>query len=72
MTQTMRLLEYLKEHGAITEKQALSKLKIKRLSARISDLRQSGYDIETVYKTGENEYGKHRYVDKYRLRGEYK
>lgn len=72
MKQTMRLLEYLKEHGAITEKQALSKLKIKRLSARISDLRQLGYDIETIYKTGENEYGKHRYVDKYRLKGEYK
>ena len=72
MTQTTKLLEYLKEHGVITEKQALSYLKIKRLSARIHDLRELGYEIETVYKTGENEYGKHRYVDKYRLKGEYK
>lgn len=46
-TQNKELLEYLQDHGSITPLEALSKLGIYRLSARIFDLRQDGHRIET-------------------------
>lgn len=47
-SQCNRLLEYLKDHGRITTYQAFGILKIHRISARISDLRQRGYHIDTI------------------------
>ena len=46
-TQRQRLLKYLKERGAITQLAAHSELRIWRLAARIKELRDAGYDIET-------------------------
>jgi len=54
--QTDTVLRYLQEHGSITDDEAY-KLRIRRLSARIFDLRVSGKDIRTEMITGENEYG---------------
>ena len=56
MSQNDKVLNYLKEHKKITSMDAINKLRITRLSSRISDLRESGIDIdsETVYKRDED------------------
>ena len=52
MSQNDKVLNYLKEHKKITSMDAINKLRITRLSSRISDLRKRGIDIDTeiVYK----------------------
>lgn len=47
-SQKLKILEYMKEHGAITPMEALSEFGCFRLSARIHDLRAMGYSINTV------------------------
>ena len=56
MSQNDKVLNYLKEHKKITSMDAIRWLKITRLSARISDLRERGINIdsETVYKKDED------------------
>lgn len=63
--QNNRILQHLLVHGTITQSQA-DDLKVRRLSARIFDLRKDGIDIvtETIY--GKNEYGPTRFAQ-YRL-----
>lgn len=55
------ILLYLKEHGSITALDAIREFGCMRLAARISDLRESGYDIEAF-----DEYSNNRYGDKIR------
>ena len=47
MNQAKQVLEYIQEHGSITQREALRKLGVGRLAARISDLRAEGYNITT-------------------------
>lgn len=48
-SQCSRLLKYLKSHKrGITTYQAFSILGIHRISARVADLRDRGYKIETI------------------------
>lgn len=42
------ILEWMRKHPWITSKDAFEKFGITRLSARIKELRDKGYDIETV------------------------
>ena len=55
-SQNKQVHEYMKQNGAITSMDAIQKLKITRLAARISDLRKSGVDIrkEMVRKVAED------------------
>lgn len=55
-SQNKRVHEYMKQNGTITSMDAIKKLKITRLAARISDLRHSGVDIrkEMVRKVAED------------------
>lgn len=46
--QAYEVLDYLKQHGKIDPMTALSKLGVYRLAARILELRQNNFDIETV------------------------
>ena len=59
MTQRERIKEYLEQNGSITDRQAYH-LGIRRLSARIWELRQSPYfmPIGTEYKTVKTKNGK--------------
>ena len=50
-SQNQRLLAYLIEHQSITPLEALRRLGIYRLSARIFDLREKGYNITTSTQT---------------------
>lgn len=47
MTQKEMILEYLKEHKSMTKLQGLRELGIMNVGARIGELRQLGYEIET-------------------------
>lgn len=59
MTQRERIKEYLEQNGSITDRQAYH-LGIRRLSARIWELRQAPYymPIGTTYKTVKTRAGK--------------
>lgn len=47
-TQCKRIIDYLEIHESITPLEALEIIGCFRLSARIKDLREAGYIIETV------------------------
>ena len=65
--QNKRVLQVLRERGTITQDDADNmKPRIKRLSARIFDLRNQGYEIQTDTICGKNEYGPTRYA-RYRM-----
>ena len=65
--QTARVYQHLLAHGTITQDEADEfRPKIRRLSARIKDLRDSGIDIKTDMVSGKNEYGTYNYA-RYRL-----
>lgn len=59
--QNKRILAYLNEHGSITQEEA-DGLRVKRLSARIFDLRTHGHEIITDTICGRNEYGPTRFA----------
>lgn len=61
MNQRNRILQYLENHGSITQKEA-NELGIFRLAARIMELRESGIDIPCDMMTGKNEYGTFHYA----------
>ena len=54
MTQTQRILIYLKTGKSLTPLDALKKFGCFRLAARISDLRSQGHTIWTNYITENN------------------
>ena len=59
MTQCDRILEFIGEHGAITDDDAKNmRPRIHRLASRVHDLRKMGYNIVTDTIYGKNEYGK--------------
>ena len=69
MTQTERIIKHLKEHGSITPLEAIKEYGITRLGARIWDLRDLGYDIETQTETSKNRFGDKTSYAKYVLKG---
>lgn len=59
-SQTTKVYNYLKKHKFITARMSYDILGITRLSARIKDLKNAGYEFDT------NERDEHNYV-KYKL-----
>lgn len=57
MTQRDRVLKWLREFGSITRAEAFTELGIVELPARITELKQEGYNIATLMETGKNRYG---------------
>ena len=53
----MAILKHLRAYPWITSKDAFEIYGITRLSARIKDLRDKGYDIETVMVETETRFG---------------
>jgi hypothetical protein len=49
-TDTYAVLCHLERCGMITDREAMMNLGVKRLSARINDLKNEGYKIKTVLK----------------------
>ncbi len=62
-TQNQLILNYLKNGNSITPLEALQKFNCFRLSARIFNLREDGYNIITNYITDDNKtYAEYRYI----------
>jgi hypothetical protein len=57
MTQCDRILRHLKDHGTITQAQAMQEYGCLRLAARISDLKNRGHRITVRTGRGKNRYG---------------
>lgn len=60
------VLSWLKKHGEITTRQAVTELNIMSLPKRIEELRKSGVPIRTTYRTSANgaRYGVYSLVKK--------
>lgn len=56
-TQRAKILEYCKTNGSITVRDACEKLDINSPRKRISELRQAGYEVNTVTEYRTNAYG---------------
>ena len=67
--QTKRILDYMVEHGSITQIDALSECGIMRLASRISDLRKDGYPIASAMVKVENRFGEKTSVKRYWIEG---
>lgn len=69
MTQNQRVLDYMRDNPGITPLEAMGKLGIYRLSARISDLRREGHSINSTRVTVKNRFGEKCSVAFYSLEG---
>ena len=67
MKQTVRVLNYIKDFGSITTKEAFNDLGVARLASRIHELNQMGYNITKVMEKGENRYGETTHYARYRF-----
>ena len=67
MKQTERVLDYMRRFGSITTMQAFADLGVARLSARIADLKDEGFDIVSETLSTKNRYGEHVRYAKYKL-----
>jgi len=62
MTQNQRVLQYMRDHGSITQMEATNRLCITRLASRIHDITRMGIEVSKRTEYGENEYGKYHYT----------
>ena len=67
MTHCERILRYMRTFGSITSLEAFSDLGVARLSARIKDLRTSGYRIDGKTVAVKNRHGEMCHVTRYTL-----
>lgn len=65
----VRILDHLKKHRTLTSMEAFELYGITRLSARIKELREMGYDIVTLMVDDTNRYGEIVRYGKYVLKG---
>jgi len=56
-TQQSKIIAYCKEHGSITIREAFEKLYINSPTKRISEIRHSGFIVESVTETRRNQSG---------------
>ncbi len=69
-TQAERVLDYITDHGSITQFEALKHLGVMRLASRISELRKNGHEIESQMVKVENRYGETCRVKRYSMKGD--
>ena len=72
ITQNQRVLEYIEEHGSITQLEALRDISVMRLASRISDLKDQGVNIKSQTVTVKNKYGETCRVKQYSIEQERK
>lgn len=59
MSQCDKIVAYMKEHDGITQKEAVNAFGCYRLAARIHDLREDGYIIDSVREENNGYFGHH-------------
>ena len=67
MTQNERIVDYLKKHGSITQAEAMNRLGVFRLAARVADIRRSGVNVIRETEESRNRYGEKVRYARYRL-----
>ena len=67
MNQTEKILDYMERHGSITDVEAYTNLGVRRLGARIYDLKDSGVKIIKETEIGKNRDGVTVHYARYRL-----
>lgn len=65
-TQCTKILDYMKEHGEITQREAIY-LGCYRLAARIADIKKAGTDITKETRRVENKDGSSSYIAVYKI-----
>ena len=55
--QRQRIIDYIREFGSITSKQAYDDLGITQLATRIKELKEQGYEFKTEWENSKNRYG---------------
>lgn len=65
-TQNKQVLEYMREHGSISQREAVG-FGCYRLSARIHDLREQGYKITSTTRRFTSRTGRGGYYAEYSL-----
>ena len=70
LTQTEKVLNYMKDYGSISTFQAFSDLGITRLASRICDIEKMGIAIDRQTEMATNRYGDKVHFTRYSLRGE--
>ena len=68
MTQTQKILMYLRDVGSITAMDALREFGCMRLGARIWDLRRAGYQIMKTMECSRNKHGERVSYARYTLK----
>ena len=63
--QTERVLAYMRQHGSITQYDAMVDLGVMRLASRISDLKKQGYPITGKMEAVKNRYGERCHIKRY-------
>lgn len=57
MKQADRVIEYIKEHGSITQRDAINDLGVACLAERVRDLRNAGVEVKKTMETSKNRWG---------------
>lgn len=70
MSQAGRIIDYIKRNGSITQLDAMRDLGIMRLGARVFDLKERGYNIQTVMVEDLNRFGEPTRYARYYLKGD--
>lgn len=68
VTQTKRVLDYVKAHGSITQREA-DKISVSRLASRINDIKKT-HLVESWFEDGVNQYGEPVRYKRYRIDAE--
>ena len=70
MNQAEKILDYMERQGSITDVEAYTNLGVRRLGARIYDLKDRGVKIITETEIGKNRDGNTVHYARYRLERE--
>ena len=54
MSQSDQIIHYMRNHGSITQKEAINEFNCYRLAPRVHELRSLGFDILTVPEPNRN------------------
>lgn len=57
MNQRQRIIDYIRQFGSITSKDAYNDLGITQLATRIKELKELGYEFEPKWESSKNRFG---------------
>ena len=69
MSQITDVIEYIRDHGSITSRQAIFNLGCYRLASRINDMRKGGIPVESEMITVPAHNGKNTRIARYTIPG---